>query len=625
MKLRMPAIPLITVDPYFSVWSRDEINRVTTEHWTGAPNTIRGTVTVDGTVYRFLGNGPEAVIPQVSVDADALSTVATFENEAVRLTARFTTPILADDLYLSSRPVSYLKLTVEPLDGRDHTVTARLCCSEELVLNKAGEGRACSAEETVAGLTAIRMGSGAQQVLWRSGDLIRIDWGWFYLAAAGKAAVGNTVLDGRLYAVYAEVPLEREALFLFAYDDVASIEYFGQQLPAYWKKDGKTITEALAEAAAEYDTLTARCHTFAARLAAEATAKGGEEYAELVQLAYRQVMAAHKLVADADGQALYISKECNSNGCAATVDVTYPSAPMYLYYNTELLRGMLRPVFRFARSEMWPYDFAPHDVGQYPLLNRQVYGLEGDEYLHRAQMPLEECGNVIVLVAAMCERDGDYTFARENMDLLERWKNYLLQYGEDPEDQLCTDDFAGHLAHNCNLSLKAIMGLMGYARILQGLGKAAEAATVADKARAYARSFLDRAANGDGSYRLAYDRPDTFSLKYNAVWDRLWNTALLPQSFYDGEIARYKREARPYGVPLDSRETYTKADWEHWAACLATDEADFADLTHRLWLSYHVTRDRVPMTDWYYADTTHQRYFRHRSVMGGLFLKLLFQ
>lgn len=146
-----------------------------------------------------------------------------------------------------------------------------------------------------------------------------------------------------------------------------------------------------------------------------------------------------------------------------------------------------------------------------------------------------------------------------------------------------------------------------------------------DTARAYAASFLARAANGDGSYRLAYDRPGTFSLKYNAVWDRLWHTGLLPDSFFAGEIARYKQEALPYGVPLDSRETYTKADWEHWVACMADDREDFADLTHRLWLSYHVTHDRVPLTDWYYADTTHQRHFRHRTVMGGLFLKLLFE
>ena len=45
----------------------------------------------------------------------------------------------------------------------------------------------------------------------------------------------------------------------------------------------------------------------------------------------------------------FVSKECHSNGCAATVDVSYPSIPLFLLYNPELVRGMMRPVFKFAR------------------------------------------------------------------------------------------------------------------------------------------------------------------------------------------------------------------------------------------------------------------------------------
>ena len=142
-------------------------------------------------------------------------------------------------------------------------------------------------------------------------------------------------------------------------------------------------------------------------------------------------------------------------------------------------------------------------------------------------------------VSAICEQDGDYSFAAENLALLEKWNRYLVEYGEDPAHQLCTDDFAGHLAHNCNLSLKAIMGMSGFARILRALGRSDEAAELEAKAREYAESFLRRALNEDGSYRLAYDRPGTFSLKYNAVWDKLWKLDLLPASFYAAEIERY--------------------------------------------------------------------------------------
>ena len=618
MQMRMPSIPLITIDPYFSVWT-DNINKHTPTHWTGSKNTTSGTVTIDGTVYGFLGDDDNEEMPLVSIDADAFSTIAVYEGAGIRLTAKFTSPMLVTDLYYASRPVSYLKLSYESTDGKQHNVTAKMSFSEELVLNKAGEGRAYSKEVAIDGLSCIKMGSGAQKVLWRCGDDVRIDWGYFYLAVNGEAETGNEVIDD-LYAVYAQTSLDDDALFVFAYDDIDSMVYFGENIKAYWKNEGKTIEEAIKEAADEYDELIEKCNAFSEKLKNDATAKGGEKYAELLLLAYRQVMAAHKLVVDKDGNNLYISKECFSNGCAATVDVTYPSAPMYLLYNTELLKGMLRPIFRYASTDEWTFDFAPHDAGCYPFVNGQVYGENQLKY----QMPVEECGNMIILVSAICEKENDYSFAQENIDILDKWSKYLIKYGKDPENQLCTDDFAGHLSHNCNLSLKAIMGMTGFAKILKETGRNDESAELLRKAKEYADSFIANAKNDDGSYRLAYDRENTFSLKYNAVWDKLWKTNLLPDDFFKGEIERYKKEVLPYGVPLDSREKYTKSDWLIWAGCLADNKEDFEFFADILWNAYNTMRTRVPMTDWYYADTSEMVGFRHRTVQGGLFIKLLF-
>lgn len=618
MTMRMPAIPLIAVDPYFSVWSYDNITNEFPTHWTGAQNAMYGTVTVDGKQYRFLGKGKEEALVQISVQADALTTEYIFGGAGIRLTARFTSPMLVEDLYYTSRPISYLHLSFEPMDGKEHVVSAKLSCSEELVLNQAGESRALSYATQVQGVSAIRMGNGEQKVLWRSGDDVRIDWGYFYLGVRGSAKCDAEVLDG-LYAIYAETELKNEALFLLAYDDIKSIEYFGEHLLAYWKKDGKTMEQALSEAAVEYESLKKKCDAFAQRVISEATKKGGEEYAQLLSLAYRQVMAAHKLVVDGKGNNLYISKECYSNGCAATVDVTYPSAPMYLKYNPELLKAMLRPILQYARSSAWKWEFAPHDVGVYPLVNGQAYFPEKLE----GQMPVEECGNLLILLDAICRAENDYAFAKENVDLLGQWSKYLEEYGEDPENQLCTDDFAGHMPHNVNLAIKAVMGLAGYADILRKLGREDDAEHIFATATQYAKSICSRAKNEDGSYRLAFDRPDTFSLKYNAVWDKLWSTHLFDTDFYKGEIERYKKEALPYGVPLDSRAKYTKSDWQLWVACLAEEEKDFRYFVHLLYAAYDTMHTRVPMTDWYFADIAEMSLFRHRSVQGGLFIKLL--
>ncbi|MBR5632592.1 MAG: DUF4965 domain-containing protein [Clostridia bacterium] len=633
MKMRPPATPIFNIDPFFSVWTEESVLK-NTVHWTGKPNTMHGRVFVDGTEYHFLGKNMwtcddcrEAVNMTVeSTEIDAYSTVITYTNEFIRLTLHLTSPTLVDDLYYASRPVAYAKVAWESIDGRDHDVKVRFTVTEELVLNFKSESRALAEVVGIDGLTTVKMGNGEQKVLNRSGDDMRIDWGHMYVSVKGEGKIGQIVYDG-MYAITLEADVKNEALFLFAYDDTYSIQYFGENLKAYWKHDGKTIESAIAEAAEDYSEVLARCNAFSDKLKSEATEKGGEKYAELLMLAIRQVMAAHKLVVDNDGNYLFISKECHSNGCAATVDVTYPSAPLFLLYNTELLKGMIRPVMRYAATDEWTFDFAPHDVGQYPLVNGQVYGVDrkGKVTIHeKYQMPVEECGNLIILFAAIAEADGSVDFAKDHIDTLRQWSRYLIKYGLDPENQLCTDDFAGHLAHNVNLSIKAIMGIAGFSRILEKIGEADEAAELMATARSYAASLIERATNSDGSYRLAYDKPETFSLKYNSVWDKLWGTGLFPDEFYKGEVERYKKEILPYGVPLDSREKYTKSDWLVWAATLADNKEDFNTIVESLWRAYDTMRTRAPMTDWYYADTSHMTGFRHRTVQGGLFIKLMF-
>src|SRR5260370_290569 len=100
-------------------------------------------------------------------------------------------------------------------------------------------------------------------------------------------------------------------------------------------------------------------------------------------LAYRQSIAAHKLAVDVDGTLLFFSKENFSNGSINTVDVFYPSAPLFLLMNTKLLRASVEPILQYASMSRWPWPYAPHDLGTYPLANGQTYG--GAEQSERNQ------------------------------------------------------------------------------------------------------------------------------------------------------------------------------------------------------------------------------------------------
>lgn len=348
MKLRAPAYPLITIDPFFSVWSpADHLTDVETTHWTVKSNTISGVVTVDGAAYRFMGATPAELpaLTQVSVDVDALSTKYIFRGAGIELSARFTSPLLPDDYDLLTRPVSYLALEARSIDGADHDISVKIAISEELCLDFKGQSPVEISSEILCrkcGLTTVRMGNTVQSPLNAEGDDHRIDWGYVYLSVCNPDSFGDFDRDGMKF-IYMEKKLSDRALFSFAYDDLGkSIEYFGDSLSSWWNRNGETIGSVICAAQVGYDDIIARCDAFSNKMFADAVKAGGEKYAEILMLSYRQVMSAHKLVLDKDGEILWISKECHSNGCAATVDVSYPSIPVFLLYNPELVRGMIR-------------------------------------------------------------------------------------------------------------------------------------------------------------------------------------------------------------------------------------------------------------------------------------------
>jgi hypothetical protein len=277
-------------------------------------------------------------------------------------------------------------------------------------------------------------------------------------------------------------------------------------------------------------------------------------------------------------------------------------------------------VLEYSALARWRFPFAPHDLGQYPLANGQVYG--GGELTEENQMPVEESGNMLILIDALARAESNAQLAEQYWPQLTSWAKYLKEKGLDPENQLTTDDFAGHVAHNANLSIKAIDALAAYADLAHLLHHDDIAKSYASTAKEMAGKWVGMAAEGD-HYKLAFNSPSTWSQKYNLVWDRILDYNLFPDSVRDTETKYYLKKINHYGLPLDSRADYTKLDWSIWTATLTSKREQFDAIMDPIYMWMNETPTRVPLTDWYDTKNGKQVGFQARSVVGGVLIKAL--
>ncbi len=660
MQRKLPAYPLFVKDPYFSFWAKTEqTGKESVIFWTGEEKGVYGVARVNGRPYTFLGK-IEGVQPAelTHISLTAFATECTFQAGDAQLSVRFVSALPPDDLTMLSCPACYLTYEISGADNAEVFLAMRqdVCYSPESAGEVRGGTVACN------GFTAAFFGLKTQAPFTHNEDVCCADWGYFYLSGQHAAyttaeAFARYVLSGETGENEVVNAPEKyilasargnSGMLCVAHDDVASVRYFGKVLRGYFMQEN-TALDALRYTYEQRDAIENAEKKYNERLQ-KAAKMYGEAYRNVLAASLRQSVGAHKLVRSDKGEVLFLSKECNSNGCMATVDVTYPSAPLYLLYNPELLRGMLRPVFAFAKMPAWPYDFAPHDVGTYPLACGQVYGLHmhrnklcGDAtesgrrqtrpdiyglpadaqlYALDGQMPVEESANMLILTAALYKADDDLSLFKQNKKQLRDWVGYLVRLGLYPENQLCTDDFAGHLQNNVNLAIKATVGIASYAMLCGAAGMTAAQKKYREIAESYAQKIA-ALSEGRDCLPLTWEGGDTFGLKYNLAFDKLLGLGLFPSALCEKEADAYLRRANEYGVPLDNRATYTKSDWLLWAAVLTDDTKKRCAFIELLDRYLQNTPTRVPFGDWYDTVSADSISFRNRTVQGGCFILLM--
>jgi len=569
-----------------------------------------------------------------------------------------------DDLVKLSMPTTSITLDLASLDGKAHKVEAYLevlashtvdGLDEEVVVNTWKGRNAFGA----------RVGSTAQKIFGVWGDHVNVDWGYLYLGVdargTGNIYAGADATDAlhKSFEYSGEVPTLKEGskqparpgpfavavtydmgmiatqkqsiTFVYAYDDVDSVYYFGQVQKAYWTTAYASIVKAIDAMYDSLDSDFARSVDYDSRLLKELAAKGGDKYATICALAFHQTFAATKLTWNPTAKkAEMFLKEISTNGDMQTADVVFPASPLFLYTNADLLRMLLDPLLRFANNETWhPYTdpYSPHQIGVFPVANDTTEAQE--------EMPMENTGNLFMMMLGILQRNGgDVSFYYPHyFNLLTKWADYLLSTLPFPEDQLCTDDFMGSIANNTNLAAKGIIALNAYAELCYAATHDAKCRNhYGAAAKDFARTWLQEALEQEPQPHtmLAYGVPNTWSTKYNLLWQRILKMGDAPFENYDKlvdmEVSWYKAVAKPYGTALDNRKNWAKIDWLAWAAALANDDQSYNALMDKMYDFLNTSPSRCPLTDLYNVDTGYALStggFVARPVVGGFFAKAL--
>lgn len=597
----------------------------------------------------YLSMLEEAV--QKSCTVTATSTYYTFQCGSIDLDLVFTTPQVMSDLTLFSTPIAYISYQAKSNDRKGHKVRMFLQTSAEMAVRNTGQST-LTRRKVTGGYEYLYGGCTTQKLLSQTGDLI--DWGYVYafsdrkdghllklgehdamlreFASTGTVTsnLSNQASQGGTYysIVYCDSlgtvgTSGKRSFAMLGYDDVYSIQYFGVNRKAYWTNNGKTnIFSRFKDLYENYDDIMLRCRNTDRIIYNDGYAVGGTKYAEILAAVYRQTNAAHKLFLDTKGNLMFMSRENNSGGFINTLDVTYPSQPLYWTYSPALAKAMITPVFEYSALGKWNYDFPNHDLGHYPIANGNHYGNPSDGT--GSTMPVEQSGNMLTLAALIAKLDGDTDYLRRYMPYMTKWANYLVENGKDPANQLCTDDFMGHSARNTNLAAKAIMGVMSYSEICRMLGDDEKADEYKAKAQEMI-SFWKKTAlstSGGRHYLLNFGADaTTWSTKYNLVWDKIWGWDLMWE-VRSYEMSYYMNKMQAYGLPLDSRGDLCKSDWQMWVMGFADQQLQRTKLINTLWKYINETPSRVPVCDNHNVKAGTQAMFQARSVVGGYWMRV---
>lgn len=606
-------------------------------------------MSVDGTAYNWMGGAPgPANVQQISAEYTSTQTIFLFNvADKVTLTVTFFSPVYPDDLAKQSQQFSYVSAKAASADGASHSVQVYMDVSGEWASGDLSQVITWD-YNTTDGVSYHTFQRQNQAVFTEAGEIAA--WGTWYLATSSSDGLtyrsgfaddvraqfaSNHSLDNTEDPNFRAVS-DRWPVFAFSNDlgnvsttavevvytlgivQDAVISFAGAgdgmtSLPGLWSAFYSNGVDAMAAFHKDYPTALTYAQGLDAKIQGDSVAAHSQDYATITTLTVRQTFGGLQFAGTSDKPYIFL-KEISSNSDIQTVDVIFPAHPILLYLNPELLKYLLDPLFENQETGgRYPNKYAEHDLGTFPVARGYPDG--NDE-----AMPLEECGNMIIMALAYANRTGDVAYLAEHYTKLSQWASFLVDEALIPASQLSTDDFAGTLANQTNLALKGIIGLRAMGEIARLTGNVDSFGGTAHDYLAKWMQYGINAAAPVPHTTLSYGDADSHGLLYNLYADRLLGLNFVPQHIYDMQSAFYPTVALEFGVPLDTRHTWTKSDWEMFAAAVASPDTQTMFVQKLAgWIGN--TSTQLAMTDLFDAGTggwpQGGPQFKARPVMGG--------
>ncbi|KAI0998793.1 Glutaminase A [Podosphaera aphanis] len=632
----------------------------------GAITGWAGLIKVDGISFTWMGVTGATSVVQESLEYT--STRSTFIMNVVgkiSLNVTFISPINPSDYKRQSIIGTYLDLTVVSVDGKNHSVQLYADISAEWVNPTHSHTPVKWNYNITNGVASHKIYQETQVEFNEDYADDSAHWGyWYWSTAATKNMTfqsgadqivrGKFMQSGKLYNTHDLNYRPIDSNYpVFAFGDVGakplsvlySISHVQQNavmfngihgitaIPSLWTSYFRSDYEMIEFF---YKDRKNETGSLDQRILLDSLETGGHDYLTITALSARQAFGAVQLLGTSKKPYLFL-KEISSNGNCQTVDVIYPAIPIFLYLNPDLVKLLLEPLYENQEAGKYPHTYAMHDLGaNYPLAIGHDKGDDGKPFptnlliafahsYHVEEMPLEECGDMIITTLAYAQRTKDIDYLISHYPILKQWVGYLISEALIPAGQLSTDDFQGPLANQTNLALKGIIAIEAMSVIANLTGHDNDWRNFTNVAHDYILRWQSYAVvPGKVPHTsLAYGDKNSYGLLYNLYADRLLGLGLVPQEIYDMQSAFYPTVVQPFGVPLDTRYLTTKSDWQMWAAAISSPSTR-SMFIYRLASWINNTPTNRAFSDLYHTKTGNfwTARFMARPVVGGHFALL---